>query len=101
MISQFPGNGKGFKISRVSWPENCFYHVHRVHLFSPRYGRAYGVKYWKNELVSDKIEEIKGATKRGAWRFDLYDNNYTPQMVTLDNGLTMDLSRTYSLIQEK
>jgi hypothetical protein len=33
LISRYPGHGKEFKVFHKTWPQNCFYHVHRVELF--------------------------------------------------------------------
>ena len=81
LISKYPGYGRNFKIYRASWPEDSFIHINRVELFvsftltinkyifqqSGRFGRMWGVKYWKGERQSTKVEPIKGLLKRGVW----------------------------------
>jgi len=78
LISKYPGYGKDFKIFRSSWPENSFIHIKRVELFSGRFGRMRGVKYWNGERASTKVEPIKGLLKRGVWQYDCSDEKFTP-----------------------
>ena len=39
--------------------------------------------------------------KRGMWRYELSDPNFTEQVVTLDNGATFNLGQMQKLINEK
>ena len=38
---------------------------------SEKSARIYGVRYWKGELISSKIDKIDGANKRGIWQYDI------------------------------
>lgn len=55
-----------------------------------------GVKYWKGELESKKIEKIPGTLKRGVWQF-------TPssEQLVLDNGLRVNSANLSKQIEEK
>ena len=90
-ISRYPGFGANFKVYQKTWPENSFYHVTHMQLFSGRYGRLRGLKYWKGQLVSNSYEKIPKILQRGLWRFDPTDPAFTPQKVKLDNGNEYDL----------
>ena len=37
MISRYPGNGQGFKVSSRYWPEGSFFHIQRVDLLVRHY----------------------------------------------------------------
>ena len=41
LMTRFPGNGKGFRVSKKTWPENCYYDVTEVHLMVS-FGRESG-----------------------------------------------------------
>ena len=101
MISRYPNYGVGFKVYRKWWPQNMFYHVRKVDLYSPRHGKVWGIKYINNELAGNKVEIVNEVLKRGMWQYSLYDPKYTEQVVTLDNGTTMDLGERQKLIDEK
>ena len=58
------------KVFRKTWPENCYYHLYWGSLKDNKSGKLYGIKYWNGERVKDKIEPIRGASKRGIWQFD-------------------------------
>ena len=47
------------------------------------------------------MEHIKGALKRGLWRYNLYDAAFTEQEVSLDNGLRVNLGDLQRKIDEK
>ena len=38
---------------------------------SEKTARVYGVKYWRGELQSSRIDKIAGANKRGLWQYDV------------------------------
>lgn len=59
------------------------------------------MKYENNQLVGQKVEKLHDVLKRGMWRYDLTDAAFTPQQVTLDNGVTMNLSERQNLIDAK
>ncbi len=61
----------------------------------------YAIKYRDGKIADEKIIEVRDALKRGLWRFKLDDPDFTPQVVTLDNGMSMDLGNTHRLITEK
>jgi hypothetical protein len=50
-----------------------------VHLYSGRYGRISGIMYKQNgeELAGNKVEQINEVLKRGMWKYDLKDPNFT------------------------
>jgi hypothetical protein len=33
LISRYPGNGEGFKVSHRFWPDNTYYHIRQINLF--------------------------------------------------------------------
>jgi hypothetical protein len=101
MLSRYPGYGVGFKVHRKWWPENMFFHVKRVELQAPRFGKMWGVMYKDGAITGTKIEPIDGILKRGVWNYHNQDEAFTEPSITLDNGLTMDLARTQKLIDEK
>ena len=71
LIARFPQNGKGMRVFRKSWPEDSYWQVWKVQMTSEKAGRVYGVRYWKGELLSSKIDKINGASKRGIWQYDI------------------------------
>ena len=77
MLSRYPGNGVGFKVYRKWWPENMFFHVKRVELFAPRFGRMWGIKYKDGKIDQHKIERIDEILKRGMWKYHLSDAAFT------------------------
>mmetsp|Transcript_37154 Transcript_37154/g.48863 ORF Transcript_37154/g.48863 Transcript_37154/m.48863 type:complete len:129 (+) Transcript_37154:15-401(+) len=86
LISRYPSYGMGFKVFKKTWHEGCFWHVKKVDMFNGRYGRLWGYRYEKGELLKPKIQRIPGVLKRGMWQFDCTDTNYTPAVAQLDNG---------------
>ena len=42
-----------------------------------RAGSIYGVKYWNGERISENVEKLQGAHKRGVWQYDLTDQELT------------------------
>ncbi len=78
-----------------------FFHVKRVELQAPRFGKMWGVMYKDGAITGTKIEPIDGILKRGVWNYHNQDEAFTEPSITLDNGLTMDLARTQKLIDEK
>ena len=59
------------KVFKKTWPENCYYHLYWASLKNNKSGKLYGIKYWNGERVKDKIEAVRGASKRGIWQYDL------------------------------
>ena len=59
------------KVYRKSWPNDSFwkiYHIERSKADSMRY---FGLKYWKGNLISTKVEKICGVKKRGTWQYEI------------------------------
>ena len=38
LISKWPGHGQGFKVYKKTWPEGCFYHIHKIQAFVSDWG---------------------------------------------------------------
>ena len=71
LLMRFPKNGKGMRVYRKSWPENCYWQIWSTHMTSEKTARIYGVKYWNGKLISQSIDKINGANKRGIWQYDI------------------------------
>ena len=74
MLSKYPGHGEGFKVYRKWWPQNMFFHVKQVDLYSARYGKINGILYKDGQIAGSKIDPIDGILKRGAWQYSLNDS---------------------------
>lgn len=86
MISEYPNQGMGFRISKIYWPENHYIKIFKVDLETNRVGKVYGRKYVDGVAVTDKIFEVDRTSTRGLWRYDLGDSYYQT-----DNGLVYGL----------
>jgi len=56
-----------------------------------------GIKYWKGEIESNKIEKVSGVLKRGIWQF----SPAAALPVRLDNGVEIDIVERQKLIEAK
>lgn len=99
MISEYPNNGIGFRISKIYWPENHYIKIFKVDLETNRSGRVFGRKYENGVAASDKIFEVEQTTTRGLWRYDLGDSFHQT-----DNGLIYtleDLKKHYDTVRQR
>ena len=79
LIGHFPKNGKGMKVFKKTWPDNCYWLVYDVKMKSHQSGRMYGLHYWNGELQKHKIACIPGVHKRGIWQYDVNDAFEVPE----------------------
>ena len=71
LIGRFPQNGKGMKVFKKTWPDDCYWLIYDVKMRSAQSARMYGLHYWNGELQKHKIAHIPGVHKRGIWQFDV------------------------------
>ena len=81
MITRFPHNGRGMKVWRKTWDESNYFLVKHVEMSTKKSARMYGLKFQNNELVGNKVERIRGVTKRGIWQFDYNEAFEVPEFV--------------------
>lgn len=99
MISEYPNNGIGFRISKIYWPENHYIKIFKVDLETNRVGKVYGRKYVEGVAITDKIYEIERSSTRGLWRYDLGDSFHQT-----DNGLIYsieDLKQHFDTVKQR
>ena len=86
MITEYPNNGIGFRISKIYWPENHYIKIFKVDLVTNRIGKVYGRKFIDGVVESDEIIEVERTSSRGLWRYDIGDSFHQT-----DNGLVYTL----------
>lgn len=99
MISEYPNNGIGFRISKIYWPENHYIKIFKVDLETNRSGKVYGRKYIDGVATSDRVFEVDRASTRGLWRYDLGDAFHQA-----DNGLIytfQDFKKHYDTVFQR
>ncbi|GLB33510.1 putative mitochondrial 28S ribosomal protein S34 [Lyophyllum shimeji] len=68
VLSRSPGGGVGTKVHQIRWSEkqigDSYWVVTRSRFkCEGKHGKAWGLLYWKNKLVSPREERIRGSLK--------------------------------------